>query len=320
MITSVHVPLLVSLLLAGISPVLAARLSPARAAVALVAASAAAAAASTAWALMFLAVTLGPAAPSLGEGAARGGWVIDSVPAVLAATLVSGLGAGTVRVVAVLRRRRWVTRELHALCETCGVGREELVVAPIAHPHAFAVPARFGRAESTGGRILVTIGMLRALDAAERRALLAHERAHLSYRHHRQRAIVEFAAALNPLLIPARSAVAYLVERAADEQAATTIGDRRVAAYALATAAMAGASPAGTHRVIPPDATLGNSRFGVARRIAALHAAPLPERRLPPMLLIALAIVTAAETLHTAHNLAAFSITEFAHTLVVAGL
>ncbi len=317
MITSVHVPLLVSLLLAGISPVLAARLSPARAAVALVAASAAAAAASTAWALMFLAVTLGLVTPLLSARvAAHGGWFIDSIPAVLAAALVSGLGAGTVRVVAVLRRRRRVTRELHALCETCGVGREELVVAPIAHPHAFAVPARFGRVESTGGRILVTVGMLRALDAAERRALLAHERAHLICRHHRQRAIVEFAAALNPLLIPARSAVGYLVERAADEHAATTIGDRRVAAYALATAAIAGASPAGTHRGIPPDAALGYSRFGVARRVAALHAAPLPERRLPPMLLIALATVTAAETLHTAHNLAAFSVAEFGQTLV----
>jgi hypothetical protein len=38
------------------------------------------------------------------------------------------------------------------------------------------------------------------------------------------------------------------------------------------------------------------------------------------MLLIALATVTAAETLHTAHNLAAFSVAEFGHTLVVAGL
>ncbi|MGI8722561.1 MAG: M48 family metalloprotease, partial [Geodermatophilaceae bacterium] len=140
---------------------------------------------------MLLAVTLAPVTPLPSERvAAHGGWVIDPVPAVLTAALVSGLGAGTVRVVAVLRRRR-VTRELRALCETCGVDQEELVVAPIAHPHAFAVPARFGRADYSGGRILVTVGMLRALDAAERRALLAHERAHLICRHHRQRAIVE---------------------------------------------------------------------------------------------------------------------------------
>lgn len=314
MISSVHLPLLVSLLLAAVSPVLAVRLSPARATAALVAAAAAAAAASTTWALLLLAATVAPATPLVDERAAHHGpRVLDSVPAVIAVAVAIGLAVATVRVVNALRRRHRVTTEQRALCETCGVDREELVVAPIPHPHAFAVPGRFGRGDAGGGQILVTVGMLRALDPAGRRALLAHERAHLTGHHHRQRAIVEIAAALNPMLIPVRAAVAYLVERAADEHAATTVGDRRVAARALATAALAGVAPAGAQPGVPPDAALAYSRFGVARRVAALHAPPVPERRLPPILLIALATVTAGETLHTA---AAFSVAAFVHILM----
>lgn len=315
MITNAHLPLLVSLLLAGISPVFAARLSPARAAVALVAAAAAAAAASTTWALVLLVATLAPTAPGVGETlAGHDGPIIDPAPTVIGVALVIGLAVATVRVVTTLCRRHRVTRALRALCDTCSLGREELVVAPIPDPQAFAVPGRFGRGAYGGGQILVTVGMLRVLDAAERRALLAHERAHLAGRHHRQRAIVEMAAALNPMLIPARTAVAYLVERAADEYAATAIGDRRVAAEALATAALAGTVPARTRCSGPPDAALAYSRSGVARRVAALHADPLPDRRLPRILLLALAVITAGEAVHT---LAAFSFAELlAHLLV----
>lgn len=315
MIASVHVPLLVSLLLAAVSPVLAVRLSPARAAAALVAAAAAAAAASTTWALLLLAARVAPATPLVNERAVhRGPRVLDPVPAVIAVAVAIGLAVMTIRLVNALRRRHRVTKEQRALCQTCGVDQEELVVAPIPHPHAFAVPGRFGRGDASGGQILVTVGMLRALDAAGRRALLAHERAHLTGRHHRQRAIVEVAAALNPMLIPVRAAVAYLVERAADEHAAATVGDRRVAAHALATAALAGIAPASTQPGVPLDATLAYSRFGVARRVAALHAPPLPERRLPPTLLIALATLTAAETVHT---VAAFSFAELVHLLAL---
>jgi len=317
-ISDVHLPLLVSLLLAGISPALAGRLSPTRAAAALVAAAAAAAAASTTWALVLLAVTLAPAPHLAGvHGAAHDGPSVHPVPAVIAVALMIGLAAAAIRVVIVLRRRHRVTRELRALCQTCGLGRrEELVVAPIADPHAFAVPARFGRGDSSRGQILVTVGMLRALNPAGRRALLAHEHAHLAGRHHRQRAVVEVAAALNPLLIPVRAAVAYLVERSADEHAATTIGDRSVAARALVTAALAGTVRAGRQPGVPPDAALAYSRFGVARRVAALNAAPLPERRLPPLLLIALAVLTATQTVHAVHTVGAFFLlAEFVHLL-----
>ncbi|MDQ4105303.1 MAG: M56 family peptidase, partial [Actinomycetota bacterium] len=58
----------------------------------------------------------------------------------------------------------------------------------------------------------------------ERRVVLAHERVHLYGRHHWLRAATEFCAAVNPLLIPVREAVAFLVERCADEHAATVTG------------------------------------------------------------------------------------------------
>ncbi|WP_298795865.1 M48 family metalloprotease [uncultured Pseudonocardia sp.] len=283
MIISVYLPMLVSLLLAAAGPALS-RLGPARAGAALVVAAATAAAAST-WALVLLAAASLPSIPLVSERvAARGGRFLDPVPDVVAVSAVIALTIGIGRVIAVVHRRGVVTRSLRELCATCGAGGQELVVAAVARPEAFAVPGRWGRP----GQILVTRGMLRALDAAQRRALLAHERAHLRCRHHHQRAVVEIAAALNPLLIPARDAVAYLVERVADEHAATAIGDRRVTADALATAALTGYPGPRSPGV------LAYSRYGVARRVAALHAPALPERRLPPVLLILLAGLTAA--------------------------
>src|SRR5262249_7851163 len=52
----------------------------------------------------------------------------------------------------------------------------DLVVLPDRRPHAFAVPGR-------PGRVVVTDTMLRILSPEQRRVLLAHERAHLIYRH-----------------------------------------------------------------------------------------------------------------------------------------
>lgn len=283
MIISVYLPLLVSLLLAAGSAAVS-RLGPARAGAALVAAAATAALTST-WALILLGAALLPETPLISERvAARGGRFLDPVPDVVAVAAVIALTIGIFRVVAVVHRRGVVTRSLRQLCATCGAGGQELVVAPVARPEAFAVPGRWGHP----GQILITHGMLRTLDPAQRRALLAHERAHLRCRHHDQRALVEIAAALNPLLIPARDAVAYLVERVADEHAATAVGDRRVTADALAAAALGGRPGSGSPGV------LAYSRYGVPRRVAALHAPALPERRLPPMLLILLAGLTAA--------------------------
>ena len=69
-------------------------------------------------------------------------------------------------------------------------------LAVIDHPaqQAYAVPGH-------PGRIVVSTGVLRGLNAGERRAVLAHERAHLTHRHHLHHTVAHLAAAANPSLI-----------------------------------------------------------------------------------------------------------------------
>jgi beta-lactamase regulating signal transducer with metallopeptidase domain len=139
------------------------------------------------------------------------------------------------------------------------------VVADWNGPLAVALPGR-------PGHVLVTSGMLRLLDADERRVMFAHERAHLDRDHHRVATLAAAAAAMNPLLIPVRNAVAYLLERQADEDAAAAVGDRDLTARAVARAALPTASP------LPAAPAMGG---GVAvRRVRALRGpSPVPHRR-----------------------------------------
>src|SRR5437764_56849 len=115
-------------------------------------------------------------------------------------------------------------------CASAG-GVAELAVIDAGAPSALAVPGR-------PGRIVVSSGMLRRLDAAQRRALLAHERAHLRHRHHLHQSATAVAAGLNPLLRPLQSAVRLSCERWADESAARA-SSRRTVAEALLRAAVA---------------------------------------------------------------------------------
>src|ERR1700761_6411179 len=79
-------------------------------------------------------------------------------------------------------------------------------------------------------RIVITSGMLRALSSPERQGLLAHERTHAAASPYLFTAAARLAAAANPLLRPLAAAVAYTVERWADERAAAAAGDRALAA------------------------------------------------------------------------------------------
>jgi Zn-dependent protease with chaperone function len=108
----------------------------------------------------------------------------------------------------------------------------ELVVVEGERPLAHALPGR-------PGRIVVSTSMLAVLGPAERRALLAHERAHLAHAHHLFVSLVDILAAVNPLLRPLTSAIRYTTERWADEVAADEVGDRAVVAQAVAKAALA---------------------------------------------------------------------------------
>lgn len=160
-------------------------------------------------------------------------------------------------------------RRLRALIDAHRAARHDdhdskLLIVGDDRPLAHALPGR-------PGRIVVSTGMLSLLDPAERRALLAHERAHLTYRHHMFVAVVDVMAAANVMLWPLTSAVRYTTERWADEQAAARVGDREVVARAVGKAALAARGhPAPAANAMAMGATAGP----VPRRVAALLAAP----------------------------------------------
>ena len=280
MTISVYVPAALSLLLAAISRIVVARTAPTRAAAFVVAAMLCAAAAT--WGLVLLSATLlGYTSLVADEALERGVQLQDPVPKLIGVTAVVLLIFGAVRVARVLRARRATTRELRAVCNSCGTG--ELAVVALDAPHAFAVPGR-------PGRILVTRGLLSVLDGDERRVVLAHERAHLRSRHHWLRAATEVCAAVNPVLIPVREAVAFLVERSADEHAAAVTGSRELVAQALTKAALA-SEVAGRMRVWP--AALPFAGCGVSARVAALRSDPPRPEPLVPSSVLALGVTTA---------------------------
>lgn len=280
MTISVYVPAALSLLLAAISRIVVARTAPTRAAAFVVAAMLCAAAAT--WGLILLSATLlGCTSLVADEALERGVQLQDPVPKLIGVTAVVLLIFGVVRVARVLRARRATARELRAVCSSCGTG--ELAVVALDAPHAFAVPGR-------PGRILVTRGLLAVLDGDERRVVLAHERAHLRSRHHWLRAATEVCAAVNPVLIPVREAVAFLVERSADEHAAAVTGSRELVARALAKAALASGATGGM-RVWP--AALPFAGCGVSARVAALHSDPPRPEPLVPSSVLALGVATA---------------------------
>lgn len=151
-------------------------------------------------------------------------------------------------------------------------GSDDLVVVPGAGADAFALPGR-------PGRIVVSEGMLAALDADGRRALVAHERAHLACRHYLFIAVTRLAAAVNPLLRPFSAAVEYTVERWADERAAHVLGDRTLVACAIGKAALVSAhsGPAGAAGS-PALGVTGLWRHSRAGRESLAQAGPVPRR------------------------------------------
>jgi Zn-dependent protease with chaperone function len=179
----------------------------------------------------------------------------------------------------------------------CLPGPGQVVVIPDGVADAYTVPG-------WPGRIVVTAGMLDALDPAERRVLLAHERAHADNHHYLFTALAHFAAAANPLLRPVAAAVSYTVERWADESAARHCGDRRLAARAVGKAALASSRTGGprsprlasvivgiTGPLLRPVTRLtGRGSLGpVPRRVAALLT-PAPSLR-PLLVAVAATVV-----------------------------
>ncbi|MFJ9538487.1 M56 family metallopeptidase [Streptomyces sp. NPDC101225] len=191
--------------------------------------------------------------------------------------------AGAACAALLLRHRRVRRRAARALR---GLPATQVAVLPDEVAYAHTLPGRGGRP----GRILVSTGMLGCLDSPERRALFAHERAHLTGRHDRHLLLAGLAARANPFLRPLRTAVAYTVERWADEEAARAVGSRRITARAIAKAAL----------VSRPDPAPTLAAFAapggpVPRRVAALLGPAPAARTLPPMCTgVGVAVWTAA--------------------------
>lgn len=152
--------------------------------------------------------------------------------------------------------------------------RNGLVIVDTPIPDAFAVagPRR---------RIVVSRSLLRALPRDQRRALVAHERAHLDSHHQLFIQAVEIAAAANPLLLPVTRQIRAYAERWADESAAARVG-RPVIARALTTAALARTAAQRSTRspknpLMTASGALSAIQHGVVERVLALkRPAPRP--------------------------------------------
>jgi Zn-dependent protease with chaperone function len=301
----VYLPLLVPVLTAAVARPLAARLEPRLATWLLTAATVALAAFSTAALALMAASALAraPVLATLGDysqSALRRG---DPVPALAGMAAALLLTAAAVAVAVVIRARARALAESYRRAASMAPGGR-VVVVPGRSIEAYALPG-------SPGRIVVSGRLLDALDDRGRAALLAHEHAHLTGRHHLFTTVAHLAAAANPLLLPVARAVDYTVERWADERAATITGDRRLVASTIGQVALLATAPRPAHfraaalaitgtRGIPGRGR-GAARIRplslawagpVPRRVAALLAPP-PRRRLALLAIVAILILTA---------------------------
>lgn len=191
------------------------------------------------------------------------------VPWLCVILLVSGM----VAVRRVVRRHR--SGRSWALRLTGATTHDQVVVVQSKEIEAFAVPGE-------PGHVVVTTGMREILTDEQYEALLAHERAHLEQGHFRLILLSDLAGAVHPALRWVSPRVGYLVERAADEHAASAVGDRKVLARAIGMAALA-ADGRPMLRAGPFVSFAKARRPGaIPRRVAALLGGQTHERRLWP--------------------------------------
>ena len=285
-----YLPLLFAALFGAVAPLIARRLPP-RLACWLLSVGGLVAAAGSAAVLGFLGFMLVGQAPLL---AAEGHWSVtalrhaDPVIVPVEAAAAVALAVLTARGVRVASHRGRALVAAYRLAAVLPATGADLTVIADSAPCAYAVPG-------WPGRIIATSGLLRGLDAAERRAVLAHERSHLRCHHHAHHTAAALAAAVNPLLYRLPKAVTLASERWADEDAARTV-DRHTVARALTNAASA-SRPVGT-----PAVVLAAAAEQITARVQALRSpAPRPAAwRITALL--ALLLLTAASTLLAEHD------------------
>jgi Zn-dependent protease with chaperone function len=234
--------------------------------------------------------------------AAQGAWspaaLRSDTPIPRGPAIVSGalVGLAALSLILTSTRRVWALLVVHRSCRDLAVVGG-LVVLDDDRPEAFttARPA---------GRIIVTTGLLRTLAPPEQRALLAHETSHLTHHHAWWNLAADLAAAVNPVLRPTARAVATVVERWADEDAARCVGDRRLVAATLVHVAQLQSRFYGSTiaAAAGPAATGGD----VVARVRALLAPAPPRRPLVVTAVVAgllVGILPAAAVQHTGEGL-----------------
>jgi Zn-dependent protease with chaperone function len=305
-----YLPLVIPALAGVAARPLAARLEPRLATWLLTIAAVALATCSTA-ALALLAAFAAARAPFLAELGDYSQLVItrgDPIPASAGAIAALALAGAAVAVAVIFRNRARALAESYRRAAAL-YADDSVVVVPGPAIEAYALPGR-------PGRIVVSDCLLDRLDAASQAALIAHEQAHLSGRHHLFGAVARLAAAANPMLLPVARAVEYTTERWADEHAAAVIGDRRLMAETIGRVALL-ASP---HCGRAPSMSLGivGTRAGqaarsghvsvawagpVPRRVAALLTAPPRPRVVLLLACVATVLVAGVAALETAGDL-----------------
>jgi hypothetical protein len=176
----------------------------------------------------------------------------QAVPAWLGIPAVALVGAGGVRTLRLVRQHRRLRVNDGAPIH-------------IAHSDKLYAVTLPGRA----GQIVISSAMVDLLDDDEQRVVIAHERAHADHRHDRYLLVAELAAAALPPLRALARRVGFSIERWADETAAEVCGDRELVAATLGRVAL--------HST--PTTVAGFAGLGVAARMGALLAPPVPSPR-----------------------------------------
>jgi Zn-dependent protease with chaperone function len=298
-------PLLIPALAGAAGRLLAARMEPRQATWLLTLAAVALAACSSA-ALALLAAYAAARLPVLAAVGDYSQPVIrrgDPIPVAAGVAAALALTAVTTAFAAMVRNRARALAESYR--RAAGLQPDGgIVVLPGDSIEAYALPG-------LPGRIVVSGGLLDCLDSRGRDALVAHEQAHLSGRHHLFVAVTMVAAAANPLLLPVLRAVEYTVERWADEQAAAATGDRRLVAQTIGQVALLARAGPGqrTAGVVLGIVGARARRMSVAlagpvpRRVAALLAAPPRRRTILLAACAAIVVLTGGAALEAARDL-----------------
>lgn len=197
----------------------------------------------------------------------------DNVPLPPVVGLIAGATAAILFASAVRHAGRVVSNARQTSAIAAGMPSVDgLSIIDLDAARAYAIPGRHRR-------IVVSSGMLRSLSGPQRRALLAHEAAHLRCHHHVYVQLARLAAAANPLMMPVSRAVDCCVERWADAAATRAVGDRVTVARAIGAAALASAAA--------PAGVLGVAHSDVVERVRVLLDPPAHRPQLGMALVVA---------------------------------